>query len=123
MFKRVALMMVGLAWALGAQATAQCPVGVQCAPLPAEYRVAMRAEIDAFPRACAQRDPAHAADYAQMLAAELLRMPEADRQALNEASADPAYPAMLERAIAELQRQYPDEALTQRCAKLLPAAR
>lgn len=116
-------MMAGVTWAVCAQATEQCPVGAQCAPLPAEYAVAMRAEIDAFPRACAQRDPAHAADYAQMLAAELQRLPEAERQALGDALADPGYPAMLERALAELKRQYPDAALAQRCARLLPATR
>lgn len=123
MLKRGVLMMMGLASVVCAQATEQCPVGVQCAPLPAEYTVAMRAEIDAFPRACAQRDPAHAADYVQMLTAELQRLPETERQALGEALADPAYPTMLERALAELKRQYPDEALTQRCARLLPAVR
>jgi len=123
MLKRGVLMLMGLAWAVCAQATEQCPAGAQCAPLPAEYMVAMRAEIDAFPRACAQRDPAHAADYAQMLAAELQRLSEPDRRALGEALADPAYPAMLERALAELKRQYPDEALAQRCARLLPAVR
>ena len=122
MFKRSVWMMVGMVWALGAQATEQCPAGAQCAPLPAEYAVAMRAEIDAFPRACAQRDPAHAADYAQTLAAALQRLSESERQALATAVADPTYPAMLERAITELKRQYPDDALAQRCSRLLPAA-
>ena len=110
MLKHGVLMLMGLAWAVCAQATEQCPAGAQCAPLPAEYMVAMRAEIDAFPRACAQRDPAHAADYAQMLTAELQRLSEPDRRALGEALADPSYPAMLERALAELKRQYPDVA-------------
>ena len=58
-----------------------------------------------------------------MLTAELQRLSEPDRRALGEALADPAYPAMLERALAELKRQYPDEALAQRCARLLPAVR
>ncbi len=122
MLKRVLMMMVGMAWSVGALATAQCPDEARCAPLPDDFAVAMRAEIDALPRLCARRDPAHALDYDRLLAQALAGMPEQDRKALAAALVHPAYPALLEHAIEDVQQQRDADALDRRCARLIAPA-
>ncbi len=87
------LMAIAVAvWAGGAGATSPCPPGAQCAPLPPEFFVAMRAQIAAMPLACAKHDPANAERYAAAAQAAIAALPQADREMLATARQDPGYP-------------------------------
>ena len=49
-------------------------------------------------------------------------MPEQDRKALAAALVHPAYPALLEHAIEDVQQQRDADALDRRCARLIAPA-
>lgn len=81
-----------------ALATAQCPTGADCAPLPDQFHISIVAAVVAAGNVCARLDPAKAEQYSQAVD----KLMAEDRAAYLQAMGSTLFPSALQAMEAEM---------------------